>query len=144
MYYMQLKWHLLLCNINCNMLFLNNTKKRIAKRNSPSLLVRARGGDELTVGKFLETLSRGGGCGPSRFGLGLNSALKSALSNPSSNSCISSSSSCSSSPSYCSRNTNLGTGTEKKSSKCARCVMDSISDTSNIHRGTPFCARLPI
>lgn len=123
MYYMQLKWHLLLCNINCNMLFLNNTKKRIARRNSPSLLVRARGGDELTVGKFLEeTLSRGGGCGPSRFGLGLNSALKSALSNPSSNSCNSSSSSCSSSPSYCSRNTNLGTGTEKKEFEvCSLC-----------------------
>lgn len=115
MYYMQLKWHLVLCNMNCSMLSLSKTKKRTARRNSPSLLVRARGGDELTVGKFLETLSRGGGCGPSRFGLGLNSALKSALSNPSSNSCNSSSSSGSSSPSYCSRNTNLGTRTEKES-----------------------------
>lgn len=112
----------------------SNTRKRTARRYSPSLLVRARGGDELAVGRFLETLSRGCGCGPSRFGLGLNSVLKSTRSKPSSNSCISSNSSGSISPSYCSLNTDLGTGTEKESSESARCVMDSISDTSNIHR----------
>lgn len=117
-------------------------KEETARRYSPSLLVRARGGDELTVGKFLDTLSRGCGCGPSRFGLGLNSALKSALSKPSSNSCINPFSSDSTSPSYRSRNTVLGTRSGKKeSSKSLYRVMDSISDTSNIHRGTPFLAQ---
>lgn len=76
---------------------------------SPSLLVLARGGDELTVGKFRETLSLGCDCGPSRFGLGLNSALKSALSKPSSNWCIRSTSSTSTSAWYCSLSTALGT-----------------------------------
>lgn len=97
----------------------SNRMKQTARQYSPSLLVRARGGDELTVGRFLETLSRGCGCGPSRFGLGLNSVLKSTRSKPSSNSGISSNSSGSTSPSYCSRNTDLGTGTEKESSDSA-------------------------
>ena len=77
--------------------------------NLPSLLVRARGGDELTEGDSRDTLSRGCGCGPSTFGLGLNSARKSARSNPSSNSFTSCSSSGSVSPWYCSRNTKRGT-----------------------------------
>lgn len=110
--------------------------REVLLQYSPSLLVRARGGDELTVGRFLETLPRGCGCGPSRFGLGLNSVLKSTLSKPSSNSGISSASSGSTSLMYCSRNTDLGTGTEKESSESSpRRVMDSISDTSNIHGG---------
>jgi len=106
---------------------LSKTKGQTARRNLPSLLVRARGGDELTVGKFLETLSRGCGCGPSRFGLGLNSDLKSALSKPSSNSCISSNSSASISPSYCSRNTDLGTETERERVQNPLRVTDSLS-----------------
>jgi len=112
--------------------FLSKMKGQTARRNLPSLLVRARGGDELTVGKFLETLSRGCGCGPSRLGLGLNSDLKSALSKPSSNSCISSNSSASISPSYCSRSTDLGTETERERVQSLLRATCSLS-ASNIH-----------
>jgi len=116
---------------------LSKMKGQTARRNLPSLLVRARGGDELTVGKFLETLSRGCGCGPSRFGLGLNSDLKSALSKPSSNSCISSNSSASISPSYCSRSTDLGTETEGERVQSPLRATCSLS-ASNIHRPASY------
>lgn len=86
------------------------TQYSIYSRNLLSLLVLARGGEELTVGDFIVPLSRGWGCGPPRFGLGLNSVLKSVRSKPiSSNSGARSISSASTSPANCSLKTPLGT-----------------------------------